>query len=308
VHAWGSTSLSLAFCCVSLELNSRFRNYPIVPTILRNVACKFRNYPMVSTIPIMCACTGFLSSNRELYGTYTAYSTRNSFNPGASWGPESALESGFENPCHRGHGPESALESGFENPDRRSWGPESALESGFENPGWRSLGPRVRIGIWIRKPRLALPEAQSPHWNLDSKTPAILAMGPESALESGFENPDRRSLGPTALESGFQCGLAPPLGGVSPHWNLDSKISPGAPLGPRVRIGIWIRKPQPCIANAISLCEMSRASTLKAIGNAIGVLFSNVDSPPPRGGPSPHQHLDSGCGPAPPPSTPPEST
>jgi len=177
VHAWGSTSLSLAFCCVSLELNSRFRNYPIVPTILRNVACKFRNYPMVSTIPIMCACAGFLSSNRELYGTYTAYSTRNSFNPGASWGPESALESGFENPCHSGH-------------------------------------------------------------------------------------------------------------------------------GPRVRIGIWIRKPQPCIANAISLCEMSRASTLKAIGNAIGVLFSNVDSPPPRGGPSPHQHLDSGLGPAPPPFPP----
>ncbi len=217
MHAWGSTSLSLAFCCVSLELNSRFRNYPIVPTILRNVACKFRNYPMVSTIPIMCACTGFLLSNRVLYGTYTAYSTRNSFNPVASWGPE----------C--------------------------ALESGFENPGWRSLGPRVRIGIWIRKPRLALPGAQSPHWNLDSKTPATVAMGqsphwnldsktptgapgaqsphwnldsktpagapwgPESALESGFENPDWRSLGPRVritLESGFQCGLGtPPWGG-----------------------------------------------------------------------------------------------
>ncbi len=220
----------------------------------------------------MCACTGFLSSNRELYGTYTAYSTRNSFNPGASWGPESALESGFENPCHRGHGPESALESGFENPDRRS------------------LGPRVRIGIWIRKPRLALPGAQSPHWNLDSKTPAILAMGPESALESGFENPDRRSLGPTALESGFQCGLGtPPGGGMSPHWNLDSKISPGAPLGPRVRIGIWIRKPQPCIANAISLCEMRLG------------LCSPMWTHPPRGGvPSPHWNLDSQCGLVPP--------
>ena len=162
----------LLFCCVSLELNGRFRNYPIVPTILRNVACKFRNYPMVSTIPIMCACTGFLLSNRVLYGTYTAYSTRNSFNPVASWGPE----------C--------------------------ALESGFENPGWRSLGPRVRIGIWIRKPRLALPEAQSPHWNLDSKTPTGAPWDPESALESGF-----------------QCGLGPPQGGG------------------RVRIGIWIRKP-----------------------------------------------------------------
>ncbi len=160
MHAWGSTSLSLAFCCVSLELNSRFRNYPIVPTILRNVACKFRNYPMVSTIPIMRACTGFLSSNRELYGTYTAYSTRNSF-----------LDSKTPATVAMGQSPHWNLDS--KTPTGAPWGPESALESGFENPDWRSLRPRVRIGIWIRKPRQALPGTQSPHWNLDSKTTAL---------------------------------------------------------------------------------------------------------------------------------------
>ncbi len=131
-------------------------------------------------------------------------------------------------------------------------------------------------------------------------------MGPKSALESGFENPDRRSLGPR-VRIGIWIPMwtrPPPLGGGESALESGLENLTWRPLGPRVRIGIWIRKPQPCIANAISLCKMSRASTLKAIGNAIGVVFSNVDSPP-RGGPSPHQHLDSGRGPAPPPSPPP---
>ncbi len=181
MHAWGSTSLSLAFCCVSLELNSRFRNYPIVPTILRNVACKFRNYPMVSTIPIMCACTGFLTSNRELYGTYTAYSTRNSFldsktpatvamGQSPHWNLDSKTPTGAPG---GGQSPHWNLDS--KTPAGAPWGgPESALESGFENPDWRSWGgARVRIGIWIRKPLPFWPWAQSPHWNLDSKTTAL---------------------------------------------------------------------------------------------------------------------------------------